>query len=220
MKSHRFTAFLVSICLMLAPAAYPSEPEAIGRLSVEGGAQINGVAMPTGTTVYDGDRVSAGPDSLATITLPGGNRVAVTKNSRAQVRKVGAVLGVSLEQGGLGFAHRSGQPAVVEALGLLLRLAGDGPGSYVTLIESKAMTLTAVKGDVRVEGGNASYTVPAGKTMRFEVGESSAPVPQAPVGVGGNTFMSSKALIITAIAIGAALSIALPLALGDESVSP
>lgn len=220
MKLRSILALVVSFSMVFAPAVSAAGPEAMGRLSAEGAAKINGVAMPTGTTVYDGDRISAGQKSMATITLTGGNRILVAENSQAQVRKVGTQMGVSIEQGGLGFAQLKGEPVLVEALGVILRPVGNGPVSYMTKIESKSLVLTAVKGDVRVEGRNSSHVVPAGKTMRFELGESTA-APQGPAGAGGNSFASAKAVIITAIIIGAALSIALPLALGDDdSVSP
>lgn len=221
MKLRSILALVVSFSMVFAPAVSAAGPEAMGRLSAEGAAKINGVAMPTGTTVYDGDRVSAGQKSMATITLTGGNRILVAENSQAQVRKVGTQMGVSIEQGGLGFAQLKGEPVLVEALGVILRPVGNGPVSYMTKIESKALVLTAVKGDVRVEGRTSSHVVPAGKTMRFELGESTAAAPQGPSGVGASSFASAKAVIITAIIIGAALSIALPLALGDDdSVSP
>lgn len=209
-------AVFVSLLLVFAPSTSAMDPKTAGRLSAEGPAAINGVPAPTGTTVYPGDRITAGEKGTATVTLAGGSRIVVAPGSSAQLRKTGDRWAVTIETGTVGFVLLPGEPLVVAARGVLVHPAAKGPSRYVARVESKAVLLTGVSGDIRVEGRNVSYTVPAGKSMRFELGEA----PQGPVGAGAANFATSTAWILAAVVVVVGLAIALPIALNNNKVSP
>jgi ferric-dicitrate binding protein FerR (iron transport regulator) len=219
MSLRAFLAVLLTCVLLCPPAAAIPGSETIGQLSAEGAAELNGVAVPKGATVFAGDRIEAKANSTATVSLAGGNRVLVTENSRARVRRAGSQLGVTLERGTVGVLHAQGEPLVVEAAGVLVRPASSGRSSYLVRREAGAVVLTAVHGDARVEAVNTTHVVPAGKSMRFTLGAPAAG-PQGPVGAGSSGF-AANAVLVTAIVLGAAAAIIIPVVLHNlDDTSP
>lgn len=215
---HSVLAFLLSITLAWAPVTPARGPEPLGQLNAEGIAEVNGVVVPRGTTLFAGDRISTRVASVATASLAGGNHILVTENSLVQLQRRSAQVGVTVERGTVGLVHREGAPVMVQAAGLLIRPASSTRVTYLAKLEQDAVVLTAVRGEVRVEGRNAAYTVAEGKSMRFTLAEG----PQGPQGAGASSF-AGNALIVTAIVLAAAAAIVIPVVLSNldnEPVSP
>lgn len=209
---------LVIVALVTAPISGAGQRVILGTIATEGAVEVNGMPAKAGSTLLVGDRVQAHGKSLATLSLAGGDQVFLIGESSAQFIRDQQVTGVRLEKGALGVRHRSGEPAVVEFRGLLIRPANGQPARYLVTEEKGAILLSSLSGDVEVRGTNRTVMVPSGKSLRVEV----AAAPQGPSGSGSASALSTRATIILALVIASAITaIAVPLALqDDEPVSP
>lgn len=218
MRTKAGIALLLSLALVVGPLSAGEKSTAWGNVRAQGRIEVNGVAVPSETTLFVGDRVNALDKGLATVTLGGGSQVFVIENSAAQFQA--DVKSVTLERGALGVLHRGGDTVVVISRGAQIHPSKGKSARFLVKLEGKGFLLSSLSGDVDVVASNRTVTVPSGKTMRIELGGP----PQGPSGAGASgasAFTMEQVFIVTAIIVGTTLAIALPLALRDNTpVSP
>jgi len=191
----------------------------LGKVSIQGTAEVNGRPMPAGATVFSGDRIATRNQASASVALAGGHHVVLPELSAAQLDRTGQQVRVALERGALAVVSRASESVVVHANGLRVQPAGKRGGIYQVAVEKNAVVVFSRQGDAEVHASDRSYLVPAGKVLRFELAEN----PQGPAGAGASHALSPgvKAAIVLAVLGGIAAAIAIPLALlGDEAASP
>jgi len=108
-----------------------------------------------------------------------------------------------LERGMVLARSGKGQRISVNAHGIVVTPAEVG--SFEVGIQDGAVVVAARQGTVEVAGTNQSFTVPSGKSMRFET--TTETVAQGRSGVGGQAFSPGVA---AAIAIAVSAGVAIP----------
>ncbi|MBI4466558.1 MAG: hypothetical protein HY656_03915 [Acidobacteria bacterium] len=191
----------------------------LGTVRPQGAAELNRTPLRAESTVYSGDTISTPGENLAVVQLPQGSQIYVGPTSTVRVEAADAGVWAGLVRGTLLARSRPGEKVSVWAANLLV--SPDTPGAlYQVELVSSGAVVAARRGAVKVEGANRTVTVPAGKSLRFEVADSS----QAPAGAGAGAGLSAaaKAIIVIVVVAAVATAIAVPVALNDEQqvVSP
>ena len=126
--------------------------EVQGSLTVFGSVQVEGVAAPTGTTLFAGQTVSTARDSRALLTLARGANISLSPSATVTVESSSVTLlaGSGSLKGGPGTVLMAGQ----------LRLEPDSAHSVVT-----ASLLEKGRVNVAVSSGGAVVTDPTGVTL-------------------------------------------------------
>lgn len=166
-------------------AAEPTALQVVGQL-VGGGASIDGLAVPSGTTLLSGSVVSAGARP-ASVHLVNGQMVEVGGNSRALLRRgQGGEIRVSVQAGTLSFVEAGGAvstlPADYEAIfaqrraGEPVRSAGEG---LVAVVAPAGGLSRAEAGQDRVPVNDASRIQPTSEILLQTALTRTDPKPQA-----------------------------------------
>lgn len=209
----------VAVVLAGLMACYPvlgvaADNLALGKVVPRGSAQLNGTRLALETTLYAGDTITTPADGLALVLLPQGDQLHVGPASAVRATDTAGTLLVSLERGALLARSGSGQTIAVRARGLIVN--PQAAARYAVALTENAVVVSAEQGVVTVQGTAQTYTVPAGKTMRFEVADG----PQAPAGAGASGLGPGTAAIVAIIiSVGAAIPIGFVIAdeLADDA---
>lgn len=176
-----------------------------------GSSQLNGTPVELETTVFSGDSLTTGSQSLAVVQLPYGNQVHVGPVSSLSVSEQGQRVLVSLERGMTIIRSGNGRQVAVRALGLLVE--PTGPAAYTVAMHDDTLYVSSDEGSVGVRGTNDSFVVPTGKGMKFQAIANTAP---GTVGAGASNISPGVAAI-TAIAISLGASIPISIALANDA---
>ncbi len=168
---------------------------AIGKVVPRGPAELNGSRLALETTAYAGDTVKTSSDGRAVVLLPNDAQVHVGPASRVQLLATEEAVMANLSEGAL--LARSGKEQAVAVQALGLRISPQGEARYVVALAENAVLVSSGEGTVSVEAVGSSHSVPAGRTMRFEL----APASQGP-GTGGGVAWG--VVLGVSIAAGAA----------------
>jgi len=200
------TKVMVSLMLVLMLGATPtwaaSTPlgKAVPR---SGNATLNGSTVTLESTIFSGDSLATPADGLAVVQLPLGDQVHFGPSTSATLLGDRTGLVVSLERGMVLARSGKGQRISVNAHGIVVTPAEVG--SFEVGIQDGTVVVAARQGTVEVAGINQSFTVPSGKSMRFET--TTETVAQGRSGVGGQAFSPGVA---AAIAIAVSVGVAVP----------
>lgn len=210
----------VSACLLLTyqPVAWSATPVAVGQISTNGAAEINGVDAVTGGTVFSGDRIITPRGATASLSLAGGSQLILVGSSSVQVNNAGSQLSAALEHGKLAILSPARAPVVVEAGGIRIVPRKDG-SLYAVELTGNSLNVTARRGIVDVEAANRTIALKEGKTLRATLGP-----PQEPEGAGADGAARSRILEATIVAsvllAGTALALAIVSLKAGCKVSP
>jgi hypothetical protein len=177
-------------CATLGTAA-PETPAAILRAS--GKVQVNGSDSRKVTTLFSGDSVQTGDDSVANI-VAGGSSVLVMPN--ASVKFLGNA--VELTQGGMAIATSVGMSAMAD--GVTVTPAAKKLSKFEVAETEDSVVVAAQQGNVAVSDGQQTSTTQEGqetthKKKKKEGGAASA--------ASGSHAVSGKYVALVAGALGA-----------------
>ena len=196
-------ATVVAMIVLLAYVPVMSGEAPLGKVIPRSGASmVNGIDLKLETTLFSGDTVATKADSIAMIQLTLGDQVHFGPATTATLRGSSDGLVVSLNKGMTLARSGNARNILVNARGLLVR--PEGSATYEVAIEGNAVFVASRHGNVDVVGTNRAFTLAAGKSMKFELGEST----QGPVGVGAHNFAP---IVAVAIATAISLAIAVPI---------
>jgi hypothetical protein len=222
---------LLAVCLWSQWAAVAAPP---AQLVTYGQVLVNAAALPSGTTIHEGDRISTGEKARALLVLADKGRVEIRQGSEVDFTAEAIVLRsgvVGTEKASVRLgpyviapqAEESGVPWVV------VSLHNNEP--FVAVYRGKA--LIARPGAEPVVVTTGSYALPdsAGQIQAVALAAGSqGPVPIAPpAGVGGAaqsgwTFgplsHSASVALVAAAAAGATAGLVTVAALTEDSPSP
>ena len=193
-----FTAVLVaalSVLLMewsamATPAGSPAVP--LGVVVAAENSNLGAGVTTSGSTIYDGDRLQTPPNSTLRVRLGSGQMV-LRQNTVADVHAFPNGFLANLESGTVVVSSPQGQAFQLIADGATIRPSNAQAASgQISMISSKVLILTGIRGTLEVSMGDEVKTVEAGSSYRLEV-ESEEADPgspqQPPQSSGRNRFI-------------------------------
>ena len=170
----------------------PSVPAAM--LQATGSVRVNGNGVLSSTAVFLGDSVQTQNDSLADITAEG-TSVLVMPNS--SVKFQGKT--VEVDQGEVVVATSKGVSTIADEL--TITPAAQKQSKYEVSQDEEFVTIAAQQGDVTVNDGQASSTVPEGQQTTQKKKRKKRGAGAEPAATGG---FPTRTVAIVAVAGGAA----------------
>lgn len=147
----------------------PMRADTIARLAVDGqNAFINGVRVPHGSYVRDGDVVTTGPATSANLILNSGASIQLDQNTdpRFKLLRQGACMLLEIARGQAAVATNN---ACVEFMSVRLDFAGEAHSIINIRVEEREGRVTVVEGEVQMSrpgaariGANQEYIVTPG----------------------------------------------------------
>lgn len=86
---HRLALSLLAVCLWNPPAGVAAPP---AQLVTYGQVLVNAAALPSGTTIHEGDRITTGDNARALLVQPGIGRVEIRHASEIDYTAEGIIL--------------------------------------------------------------------------------------------------------------------------------
>lgn len=166
-------ALVCSFLMVCQPVWGAPPPVPIGRVSGGGPVQLNGIAAPTGTIVYAGNRIETGAAGVSYIALSHGGRLVIGASSSALITKNPKSISVKLDRGVLGAVSEAKTPIVVTAAGVIVRTK-QAKGVYEVALEGTSLKVLADHGTAIAEAPSRTVEVPQGKEMDAAVKQGSA----------------------------------------------
>ncbi|HEV2386523.1 MAG TPA: hypothetical protein VGS20_04635 [Candidatus Acidoferrales bacterium] len=197
-----FLALVCSLLLAFQPVWGAPAPAPIGRVSGPGPVELNGIAAPTGTIVYAGNRVTTGAQAIGYVSLARGGRLVIGRSTSARIDQDGKGFTVQLDRGVVGAVSEASGPIVVMAGGVTIR-PKQASGVYEVALNGNALKVLANHGSMMAEGASRTVEVPEGKVMDASV---SPPQGQSFTGTGDIVLISLLAAAGLGIGLGVALS--------------
>jgi len=207
MKQNDLRGFLVvGLVFLLVQLPVQGANVPLGRIIPAGdGSALNGTGFKLQSTLFSGDKVTAGTDSWVLVLLLQGDQVQLGPAGSMSVTGSAQEVLVTLERG-LAAARSGGAQLVsISAGGLMVRPSGKA--KYQVAIQADAIVVTSQEGALSVQASNRTLVVPSGKAMKFVLAANVAP---GRTGVGSNSLNEAAVgiiLVATAIAIGTAVAI-------------
>jgi len=198
MSMQRVLAAFLAVALVSGPVSSLRASDAVlGRVIPRSSAQLNGITVFLESTVFSGDIVDTPPDSFAVFLLANGNQLQLGPASEVRLLQVEVGPLAVLERGAV-LVRSDGQAIAVQARGLLL--SPQAAGRYEVAVTGNAVVVAATHSAVTVHAANRSFSVAAGKAMRFEVADGW----QGPVGAKAAGGVPRGLILGMSIAAGAA----------------
>jgi len=190
--SERGLMVLICSLLMAFEPAFGSPNRAIGTVTGNGEARLNGSVVPNGTVLYTGDRIVTTSGGAASIHLTRGDVLALGSSTAAQVKATDKGFTVLLDSGRVAAAAGKDAPIVVESHGVTI-VPKQTNGSYEVALNGSELEVLTHRGTTLAEAANRTVEVPEGRLMR-------ATVDQGPTPAG----KKSKLILVVLIAAGVA----------------
>lgn len=195
MKSKVFAAMLSVASLVCAPVAEPATAPMLGQVMAKGNLKINGTATPSGGTIYSGDEVGTGTNTVAELALNGDNKVLLPQTSAVVLNNRAAQVIVMLKEGSLAVLSRSSSPVFIDANGARIRPAANAAIVMEVAVVGNSLKVVMRRGSAEVETANKTIEVAEGKELDATTAPSS---PQAPV--AGRSALVTWELIAAGVA--------------------
>lgn len=210
MKVARLSLAVATILLVSALSSLAASTPLGTAVLRSGNATLNGSTVTLETTIFSGDSLATPADGLAVVQLPLGDQVHFGPATSATLFRDGSGLVVSLERGMIRAHSGKGQRVSVNTQGIVI--TPSEAGSFEVAIQGGAVVVAARQGAVEVAGTNRFFTIPSGKTMKFET--TIETLAKGRVGVGGQAMAPGAAAAI-AIAVSAGVAIPVGIAIAD-----
>lgn len=190
----------LTMALVVEPAVATSPM--LGQVTARGQIRINAVTTPSGATIFPGDKVNTEANSIAEITLSGGNKVLLPESSGVVLNQDGSQVTVNLTQGALAVLSKSSVPTFIEANGALIRPAADTAVVLEVAVHDNVLKVLARRGSATVETADKTLEVNEGKELDATL------APAAPQGVAGASPAGRSKLMmwIFIVAVGSGLT--------------
>jgi hypothetical protein len=236
--SRRSTSVWLSLLLVLPVLTLSAASLApLGTLRCDGVVYVGGETARPGSVIYSGDQLRTA-EGRATISLPRGDLMVLDRQSSAALRRSPEGLSVGLEKGRVIWALAAQAPFRVQADGLtvsprgafpsLAEVAMRGDGSLVVAVHRGKISIADLRAEPVVVSAGQLITI----SPRLSQAGQSKPVGTAAHGkmtlgeklrtfrIGGLSHQASVAVTAGILGGAAATSIAVPLAVGQEEISP
>ncbi len=165
----------LTMALVVEPVV--AAPPVLGQVTSRGQIKINAVTTPSGATVFPGDKVNTEANTIAEITLNGGNKVLLPESTGVVLNQDGSQVTVNLTQGALAVLSKSSVPAFIDANGALIRPAADTAVVLEVAVHENVLKVLARRGSATVETADKTLEVNEGKELDATM---APPTPQGP----------------------------------------
>ncbi len=190
MVSKTIPAMLCAVLLIYGPMAEAARGSTIlGQVMVKGNAQVNGIATPSGATVFSGDRVGTETNTIAELLLNGGSKVMLPESSIVVLRNDADQVIVDLKQGALAALSKSSSPAFIDVNGVRIKPAAEVGAVVEVAVHGNSLKVAARRGSAIVETADKAIEVKEGKELDATL---APPPPQGPAGPGPHPSMRSS----------------------------
>jgi hypothetical protein len=209
MTSKVILAMLSTALLVYAPIAETAAATApmLGQVMAKGNLKINGTATPSGGTIFSGDEVGTGTNTVAELVLNGGNKVLLPQTSAVVLNNDAARVIVNLKQGSLAVLSRSISPVFIDANGARIKPAANAAVVMEVAVLGNSLKVVMRRGSAEVATADKTLQVEEGKEL------DATTAPAAPQGTGG-AIATGSSHFITWVLIGAAAAGVTGLGLG------
>jgi ferric-dicitrate binding protein FerR (iron transport regulator) len=207
-------AFVVvlSALLVLLPVVPASGASVAGQMITRGTAEINGVAAPSVTSVFAGDRIATEKASSTSLSFPSGNSVVIPELSKATLGEKDGRVVVRLEDGAVSVMNKGNTPIIIEAHGARVQAASNAPAIYNVVLHGNALRVVASSGAAHVETPDHTGDV----TPNMALSATFAPTPPQ----GGGMSTSTWIWIVVGVAAAVGLGVGIYEAEKGSSSSP
>lgn len=155
-------------CMAFQPALRASPVRAIGMAAGDSPIRVNGLPVPSGAVLYNGNRIATSPGGAASIYLIGGDKLALGTATATQVSAAGKQFIVRLVRGRVAAAGAAGAPIVVWANGIRVE-SKQADGSYQVSSTGSSLEVRGRSGVTVVTGANRTVAVSAGSVLKAVV---------------------------------------------------
>lgn len=196
MQLKKFFVFSLSFLLLCMPVAPVSASSAAGQMFTKGTAEINGVAAPTATSVFPGDRITTEKETTTSLSFPGGDAAVISEMSKAALAERDGRLAVRLEDGTVSVLNKSAKPIVIEAHGALIQAVSSQSAVYDVILRGNSLRVISRGGLVRVETANKTAELQPGNELDATV------APPDPPAISAGLSSATTWIVIAAVAAG------------------
>lgn len=216
MGARKWVAGLVSVTLLLCPAAAAQANRPVGLVVVAHKAQLEAAEALQGASVFSPQKLSTHSGGALAVQLEQA-QLTLSGDSRARLETREGLLRTILDQGVMRVEWKGPSPVELRVLDVAIRPQGTGTAlAEVGLTGKGELLLTSHTGALEATYAGVTQVIPAGATYKAMV--SPDPQVQQPQGAGRRRRVAP----IVWVAIGTATAVSLWLFLKDrrEAVSP
>jgi len=216
MGARKWVAGLVSVTLLISPAAAAQTSRPVGLVVAAHKAQLEAAEALQGASVFSPQKLITRSGGTLAIQLDQA-QLTLNGDSRARLETREGLLRTILDQGVMRVEWKGVSPVELRVLDVAIRPQGTGTALAEVGVTGKGeLLLTSHAGALEATYGGVTQVIPAGATYKAVV--SPDPQAQQPQGAGKRRRMAP----IVWFAIGTATAVSLWLLLKDrrEAVSP
>ena len=202
--------FLPILGLLVAfqPSLNASTALPIGTTTGNGEVRLNGVPIPSGAVLYNGDRIATGPANATSIHLRKDDDIVLGTSTDVRISVNSAGFLVKLNRGRVAAVSMPEAPIVVIVNGVTVESAQPG-GSYEVALRGNELKVLTRRGTTLIEGAGRTVKISAGTLMKAALAQ------------GLPSRKRTKLLMVTIIAAAAAVGLGIAVAApGTTCVSP
>jgi hypothetical protein len=228
---HRQALSLLAVCLWNPWAAAAAPP---AQLVTYGQVLVNAAALPSGTTIHEGDRITTGDQARALLVQPGIGRVEIRHASEIDFTAEGIVLragAVGTEKANIRLGPFTIAPQAEEATVPWVVVALHNNEPFVAVYRGKAMIARPGAEPVVVTTGSYALPDSAGQIQMIAAAAGSAGpiIPAPPPAASGGAAQSgwtigplshAASVAVAAAGAGAVGGVVAAAALTEVSPSP
>ena len=173
---------VVAVCFFCLAAPAQETPTVIGQAVVSTGTTQNGISLPSGGTILDGDLIATDASGRAVIKLSPTSQVTLNETTAVRFARVVERTWLRLQKGTIVVENTGKGFAVVETpkFHIVPTLEGNSK-VYVGLMADKSTYLESAEGNVTIDDimSGQSYVLPAGQSTLVAADASGVPGLQA-----------------------------------------
>ncbi|MGD0920762.1 MAG: FecR domain-containing protein [Terriglobia bacterium] len=173
---------VVTICFFSLAVQAQETPIVIGQAVVSTETTQNGIALPSGGTIFDGDLIETGASGRAVVKLSPTNQVTLNVNTAVRFARVVERTWLRLQKGTIVVEYTGKDFAVVETPKFHIVPATEGTSrAYVGLMADNSTYIESAEGNVTIDDikSGQSYVLPAGQSALVAADASIVPGLQA-----------------------------------------
>ena len=169
---------MVTICFFCLAAPAQESPIVIGQAVVSTETTQNGISLPSGGTIFDGDLVATGASGRAVVKLSPTNQVTLNANTAVRFARVVERTWLRLQKGTIAVENTGKDSAVVETPKFHIVPATEGTSkAYLGLMADNSTYIESAEGNVTIDDikSGQSYVLPAGQSTMVPADSSGVP---------------------------------------------
>jgi hypothetical protein len=177
---------VLAVCFFCLAAAAQQGPIVIGQAVLSTQTTQNGIALPSGGTIFDGDLIVTGASGTAVVKLSPTTQVTLNANTTVRFARVVQRTWLRLQKGTVMVENTGKDFAVVATPKFQIVPGAEGSSkAYVGLMADDSTYIESAEGNVMIDDikSGQSYLLPAGQSTLVPADASGIPGLQAQAAV-------------------------------------